>query len=160
LEWIQRCAAAGPLASSQPPYSVLQRGIEKDVLPYCREKNIATICYSPLERGLLAGAVPPERKFPESDHRSHHRLFTAENRKRIADALAKIKPIADRHKASFAQTIIQWTIHQPGITAALVGARNAQQAEHNAKAMSYSFSAAELAEIRAAFDEPARAVAK
>ena len=102
LDWIKRAAAVAPLASNQPPYSILQRGIEKDVLPYCRQNNIATICYSPLERGLLAGAVGPERKFPASDHRSGHRLFTVENRRRIADALAKIKPIADAHKASFA----------------------------------------------------------
>jgi len=160
LDWIRRAAAAAPLASNQPTYSVLQRGIESDVLPYCRDNNIATICYSPLERGLLAGAVPPDRKFPESDHRSHHRLFTVENRQRIAAALQKIKPIADAHNASFAQTIIQWTIHQPGITAALVGARNAQQAEHNAKAMNYSFSTQELMEIRAAFDEYVRLTTK
>jgi aryl-alcohol dehydrogenase-like predicted oxidoreductase len=160
LEWIKRAAAVAPLASNQPPFSILQRGIEADVLPYCRESDIATICYSPLERGLLAGAVGPERKFPPSDHRSGHRLFTVENRRRIADALAKIKPIADAHKASFAQTIIQWTIHQPGITAALVGARNAEQAEHNAQAMNYSFSAQEFAEIRKAFDECAKLMAK
>jgi len=159
-DWIKRAAAVAPLASNQPPYSILQRGIEADVLPYCREHNIATICYSPLERGLLAGAVGPERKFPPSDHRSGHKLFTVENRQRIADVLQKIKPIADAHKASFAQTIIQWTIHQPGITAALVGARNAEQAEHNARAMDFSFPAREFAEIRQAFDECAKLIAK
>lgn len=159
-EWIRRAAAVAPLASNQPPFSVLQRGIEADVLPLCRERNIATICYSPLERGLLAGAVGPERKFPPTDHRSTHRLFTVESRRRIADALARIKPIADAHKASFAQTIIQWTIHQPGITCALVGARNAQQAEHNAQAMNHSFSSQEFDEIREAFDDLAKTSGK
>lgn len=160
LDWLARAAAAAPLASNQPSYSVIQRDIEREVLPFCREKSIATICYSPLERGLLAGAVPPDRKFPDTDHRSRHRLFTIENRRRIADALQKIKPIADVHGASLAQTVIQWTINQPGITAALVGARNAKQAEHNAQAMDFSFTQDEFAQIRAAFDGCARDMAR
>lgn len=160
LDWIQRAAAAAPLACNQPAYSAIQRGIEKEVLPYCRQRNIATICYSPLERGLLTGSVGPDRKFPESDHRSRHRFFTQESRQRIADALAVVKPIADAHKASLAQMMIQWTINQPGINAALVGARNAQQAEHNAKAMEFSFSAEAFARIRSAFDECARVMAR
>ncbi|HEX4055173.1 MAG TPA: aldo/keto reductase [Tepidisphaeraceae bacterium] len=160
LDWLQRAAAAVPLASNQPSYSVIQRDIEREVLPFSREKNIATICYSPLERGLLAGAVPPDRKFPDSDHRSHHRFFTIENRRRIADALQTIKPIADAHGASFAQTMIQWTIHQPGITAALVGARNAKQAEHNAQAAKFSFTQDDFAQIRAAFDPCAQTMTR
>jgi len=160
LDWIQRAQAAAPLACNQPPYSAVQRGIEKEVLPYCRQRNIATIGYSPLERGLLTGSVGPDRKFPESDHRSKHRFFTQESRQRIADALAVVKPIADAHEASLAQMMIQWTINQPGITAALVGARNAQQAEHNAKALEFSFSAEEFAKIREAFDECARVMSR
>ncbi|HEY1922612.1 MAG TPA: aldo/keto reductase [Tepidisphaeraceae bacterium] len=158
LDWLQLAHAAFPLASNQPHYSIIQREIERDVLPFSRERNIATLAYSPLERGLLAGAVGPDRKFPESDHRSRHKFFSVENRKRIADALARIKPIADAHNASFAQAIIQWTIHQPGITAAIVGARNAQQAEHNARALQHSFSQDEFAQIRSAFDACAAAM--
>jgi aryl-alcohol dehydrogenase-like predicted oxidoreductase len=160
LDWIKRAEAAAPLACNQPPYSAVQRGIEKEVLPYCRERNIATICYSPLERGLLTGSVGPDRKFPDSDHRSRHRMFTPESRQRIADALAVVKPIADAHHASFAQMMIQWTINQPGITAALVGARNAQQAEHNARAMEFTFSEEEFGKIRSAFDECARVMSR
>jgi aryl-alcohol dehydrogenase-like predicted oxidoreductase len=150
----------GPLASVQPPYSAIQRNIEKDILPWCLENHIGVICYSPLERGLLTGAVGPERKFPASDHRSRHKFFTVENRKRVADALGKIKPVADAHQASFAQIMIQWTISEPGITAAIVGARNAEQAEHNAKAMSISLTDEERAKIRGAFDECAATMAR
>ncbi len=67
-------------------------------------------------------------------------------------ALEKVKPIADRHGASYAQLVINWTIHQPGITAALVGARNAEQATHNAAAMNFTLSADERRQIRQAFD--------
>ncbi len=156
VEQLRSAKSAGLISSDQPPYSIIQRKIEKDILPFCRENNIGIICYSPLERGLLAGTVGPERQFPPGDHRAAHKFFTVENRKLVAAALAKIKPIADAHKASFAQIIIQWTISQPGITAAIVGARNAEQAAHNAKSMDVRLSADELGMIRAAFDECSR----
>jgi aryl-alcohol dehydrogenase-like predicted oxidoreductase len=153
VEWLRRGMTAAPIHSLQPPYSLIQRKIEPEILPFCREHHVGVIVYSPLERGLLAGAVAPEREFPPTDHRSKHRFFTPENRKRVLGALEKIKPIADRHKASFAQTVINWMIHEPGITAALVGARNAEQARHNAAAMHFTLSPEERAEVRKAFDD-------
>jgi aryl-alcohol dehydrogenase-like predicted oxidoreductase len=156
VQWLQGAMAVAPLASLQPPYSVINRGIEQEILPFCRRNNIGVIVYSPMERGLLTGAVTPTRTFNAGDHRANHKYFTSENRQRVLNALERIRPICDRRKASFAQVMINWTFSQPGITAALVGARNAQQAEHNAKAMSFTLSADELAEIRAVFDEPAR----
>lgn len=156
LEWMRRATKAAPVASLQPPYSLIQRKIEGGVLPFCRENQVGVIVYSPLERGLLAGAVPPERTFPPGDHRASHKYFTVENRKRVLAALNKIRPIADNHKASLAQVVINWTTHEPGITAALVGARNAEQAAHNAGSLNFTLSSDERATIRAAFDEPSR----
>jgi aryl-alcohol dehydrogenase-like predicted oxidoreductase len=152
VEWLRNAEKVTKLASNQPPYSLIQRKIEKEILPYCRERRIGVIVYSPLERGLLAGAVPPDRKFPEGDHRATHKFFTPEMRQKVSDALATIKPIAEKHKASFAQVAINWTIHEPGITAALVGARNAEQATHNAGALNFSLTDSERKQIRAAFD--------
>jgi aryl-alcohol dehydrogenase-like predicted oxidoreductase len=160
LDWLRRAHAAATLTTHQPPYSVIQRGIEGDILPFCRQNNIGVICYSPLERGLLTGLVGPDRKFKHGDHRAGHNFFTVENRRRVAAALAKIKPIANAHKASFAQIIIQWTIHQPGITAALVGARNARQARDNAAAQLVTLTSEELSQIRAAFDDCSRAMGR
>jgi len=153
VEWLRGAEKISKPASDQPPYSLIQRKIEKEILPYCRERKIGVIVYSPLERGLLAGAVPPDRKFPEGDHRAEHKFFTPEMRQKVLDALATIKPIAEKHKASFAQLAINWTIHEPGITGALVGARNAEQATHNAGAMNFTLSDAERKQIRAAFDD-------
>ena len=144
------------LASDQPPYSVIQRKIEGDVLPFAREHGVGLIVYSPLERGLLAGAVPPEREFAEGDHRRTHKFFTVENRRRVMEGLEKVRPIAEAKGVSLAQMMINWTFHEPGITAALVGARNAEQAEHNAKAMTFMLSEEERRKIRAAFDETSR----
>lgn len=155
-KWLSDAMKVAPLASDQPPYSLIQRKIEKEVLPFCRQHNIGVIVYSPLERGLLAGAVSPDRKFPPGDHRAGHKYFSVENRKRVLAALEKIKPIAQRHGASLAQLAINWTVHEPGITAALVGARNAEQATHNAQALNFKLTDEERAQIRAAFDEPSR----
>lgn len=155
-KWLADAMKIAPLASDQPPYSLIQRKIEKEVLPFCRQHNIGLIVYSPLERGLLAGAVGPDRKFPPGDHRAGHKYFSVENRNRVLTALEKIKPIAQRHRASLAQLAINWTVHEPGITAALVGARNAEQATHNAQALQFKLTDDERAQIRAAFDEPSR----
>jgi aryl-alcohol dehydrogenase-like predicted oxidoreductase len=152
-EWLRRATAVAPVASDQPPYSIIQRRIEKDVLPFCREHNIGVICYSPLERGLLTGRVTMDRQFPAGDHRAAHKFFRPENRQRVLNSLERIKPIAEQHKASLAQVVINWTIHEPGITAALVGARNAEQARHNAAAMNFTLTPDERAQIRAAFDQ-------
>ncbi|HEV2296378.1 MAG TPA: aldo/keto reductase [Tepidisphaeraceae bacterium] len=153
VEWMRKAEKVTKIASNQPPFSLMQRKIEKQILPYCREHNIGVIVYSPLERGLLAGAVPPEREFPEGDHRRSHQFFTPEMRRKVLASLEKIRPIKDRHDASFAQLAINWTVHEPGITAALVGARNAEQATHNAAALSFTLTDDERRQIRAAFDE-------
>jgi aryl-alcohol dehydrogenase-like predicted oxidoreductase len=143
------------LASLQPPYSVINRGIEKEVLPYCRQHGIGTVVYSPMERGLLTGKYGPEHKFPDGDHRNGYKAFKPEVRKSVQEALAKVKAIADKHSASFAQLIVNWTFSEPGITAALVGARDAKQAEHNAGAMRFTLSEDERKQVRMAFDEAA-----
>ncbi len=157
VDWMEKARAIVPLASLQPPYSLLNRDIEKKILPYCRRHQISALVYSPLERGLLTGNVPADRQFPPGDHRCRHKLFTLENRRRVMAALTQIKPIADAHHASFAQVVINWTIQEPGITAALVGARNPDQAQHNAAAMQFQLSAAERAEIRRVFESLALA---
>jgi len=156
--WIKRAAAACPLASLQPPYSLVQRKIEKEILPTCREHGIGVIVYSPLERGLLTGTVTPDRQFPADDHRSTHKFFTPANRERVLKSLDQIRPIAEGHKASLAQVVINWTIQEPGITAALVGARNVDQAVHNAEALNFRLSPEERAEIRRAFDATSAAM--
>ena len=156
VQWMRRAKAVAPVASLQPPYSLIQRKIEPEILPFCRQENIGVIVYSPLERGLLTGKVSADRKFPAGDHRAGHKFFTPENRSRVLAALEAVKPIAERHQASLAQVVINWTVHEPGITAALVGARNAEQAAHNAAALNFILTDAERATIRAAFDEPSR----
>jgi len=151
VEWMSRAATVGQIDSLQPPFSLLRRDIEAEILPHCINNNIGVICYSPLERGLLTGAVSPSRQFAEGDHRAKHPYFTEERRKAVLEALEELQPICNAYKASPAQLIINWTIQQPGITAAIVGARNAAQATHNAAALNFTLKKDELEEIERAF---------
>ncbi|MDZ4836424.1 MAG: aldo/keto reductase [Candidatus Melainabacteria bacterium] len=147
VEDMQAALKVCPIASDQPPYSMIVRKIEKDVLPFCRENNIGVIVYSPLQRGLLTGKFSPDVKFKEGDHRGNEAHFQPENIKRTNAFLEKIKPIADNHKATLGQLVIAWTIAQPGITSALVGARDAVQCTENIKAADIKLSSDELKEI-------------
>ena len=160
VEWLTRGSKVAAIASDQPPYSILRRGIEQTVLPWAREHHVGIICYSPMERGLLTGHVGPDRQFAPGDHRANHPYFSVENRKKVLAALEGVKPIADAHGVTYAQLIINWTIFVPGITAALVGARNAEQATQNAKALTFQLSDAEHQQVRDAFTPLAEALAK
>eukprot|EP01136_Pigoraptor_vietnamica_P028242 Opistho-1_new@85544 len=110
------------------------RDIEKEIVPYCIEHKKAVIAYSPLQRGLLTGKIKPGHQFNEGDTREGNRFYSDENIKRINVFLDELRPLAADNKATLAQLVIAWTLRQPGITLALVGARNAEQATQNAKA--------------------------
>ncbi|MEZ5103752.1 MAG: aldo/keto reductase [Draconibacterium sp.] len=130
--------------SDQVPYSMLKRDIEKELVPHVIANNQAILAYSPLERGILTGKIKPGYRFGEGDHRSGLPFYNDENIKRTNAFLEKIRPLADDKNTTLAQLVIRWTIEQPGITIALVGARNAEQAVQNAKAMEIKLSKAEL----------------
>lgn len=135
------------LASNQVSYSMLNRAIEKDVVPYVLENNMGIIAYSPMERGLLTGKYFKEAKLKENDHRNgYFGQFGVEKVKVLLDA---IEPIAVAKNASLSQLVLRWTSLQPGITVVLAGARNAAQAIDNAKAMDVNLTDAELQFITA-----------
>jgi len=146
IEQIDKARQIVPLASNQPPYSMINRH-SRDVIAYCAEHGIASIVYSPLQRGLLTGKVTMDRQFSKSDHRAGNVFFRPENRKKVLDFLEQIRPIAEAHNATLAQLVINWTIHQPGITAALVGARNPQQVRENAGAADFELTEQEIRQI-------------
>lgn len=135
------------LASNQMPFSMLRRDIEKEMVPYCLENHKGILAYSPMDRGLLTGKMKPGREFSEGDHRKNLWQFKDENIRRTNDFLQKIKPIADDKQLTVGQLVLLWTLEQPGITIALAGARNEQQAVQNAKAVEKSLSESEVAQI-------------
>ncbi|HMU46853.1 MAG TPA: aldo/keto reductase [Chitinophagaceae bacterium] len=132
------------LVSDQVPYNMARRGNEKELAPYCIKNNLSILAYSPMERGLLTGKMKPGYKFSEGDHRAGIYLFTDENIRRTNEFLEKIKPIAYSKNVTLSQLVLKWTIEQPGITIALAGARNAEQAIENAKAVYVDLSKEEI----------------
>ncbi len=120
--------------SDQIPFSMVNRETEKKTIPWCVQHGKSVLAYSPLERGLLTGKITPNHKFAPGDHRAHHPFFTAESILRTNAFLEKIRPLAHEKGASLSQLVLRWTIDHPGITIALVGARNPEQAVSNAHA--------------------------
>ena len=134
LEQLRHVHAIRRVDSVQPPYSLIRRGIEHDLLPFCQHHQIGVLAYSPLERGLLTGRVGVDRVFAKGDHRNDLSMFSKENRQRVLDVIEGLRPIAEKHRSTVSQVILNCTIHIPGITAAIVGARGPDQAQENAKA--------------------------
>jgi len=132
------------LASNQVPYSMVKRDIESDVVLYVLQNGNGILAYSPLQRGLLTGKVNSGYRFEEGDHRPATKYFKEPNLSRINAFLAELLPIAEKHGASLGQVVIQWTLNQKGISAALVGARNAAQVKENAGAFNFKLSEEEF----------------
>ena len=133
LSRAQQALSPLPLASTQPRYSLLNRSIEQDIIPWLLKNSVAAIVYSPIEQGLLAGTITPERKFAETDGRNYDPLFSQENRLAIQKALHEIDNICHDYNCSYAQICAAWCFHRPGITAAIIGARTPEQAIANAQ---------------------------
>ena len=132
------------IVSNQVPYSMVRRDIEADVVPYCLENHKAILVYSPLQLGLLTGKIKPNQQFNEGDLRNGHRLFTPESVRSVNAVLNKIRPLAETKNATLGQLVLRWTLAQPGISVALVGARNPEQAVQNARAMDLHLTFEEL----------------
>lgn len=150
-EQLDTAAPAIKLASDQVAYSMLNRGIEQELVPYALEHNIGIIAYSPMERGLLTGKYFREGQLKDDDHRNGY--FGQFELAKVKTFLQQVEPLAQDKGASLAQLVLRWTTLQPGITVVLAGARNAAQAESNARAMDISLDAGELAFINAALDK-------
>jgi aryl-alcohol dehydrogenase-like predicted oxidoreductase len=132
------------LTSNQVPYSMVERTIENDVIPYSIEHRKSVIAYSPLQRGLLTGKIKPGHVFAAGDHRPGTIFFNQENIRRVDRFLEQLQPLAKSKNALLSQLVLRWTIEQPGITIALAGARDKEQATENAKAADIMLSRSEI----------------
>lgn len=130
------------LASNQLSYSMLNRAIEQDMVPYTIGHNIGLIAYSPLERGLLTGKYFKEATLKNDDHRKGY--FGQFDPEKVKSFLNSIEPLAKEKSATLAQLVLRWTTLQPGITVVLAGSRNAEQAVSNAQAMDINLNTEEL----------------
>jgi aryl-alcohol dehydrogenase-like predicted oxidoreductase len=133
-----------PILSDQVPYSMVKREIEEDLTPYCLKQNIGILAYSPLQRGILTGKMKMGHQFAEGDSRSNSPYYKEPNFSRILTFIDSIKPIADNRGVTVGQVIINWTLQQPGLTTALVGARDRKQVLDNVKAVDFMLSKEEI----------------
>ncbi|MCD0474576.1 aldo/keto reductase [Flavobacterium sp. EDS] len=139
---IQEAQKTIQLASNQVSYSMLNRSIEADLVPLTIAQNIGIIAYSPMERGLLTGKYFTDSKLKDNDHRNGY--FSQFDLPKVKTLVEELSSLANSKNATLAQLVLRWTTLQKGITIVLAGARNAEQAISNAKAMDFDLSASEL----------------
>jgi len=149
VEQMQRAMRIAPISSLQPPYNLLNRSIEKEILPFCQEHNIGVIAYSPMASGLLTGKVTAEwvRNLPEDDWRKRSPEFNEPRLSRNLRLVEKLREIGSRHGKSPAEVAIAWVLRHPAVTGAIVGARRPDQVEGIIGAADFRLSQEELDEI-------------
>lgn len=149
-EQLAEFAAVCPLAAFQPHFNMLQREIEQKELPWCVEHGVSVIVYWPLMKGLLAGHLRRDHVFDPKDGRRKYPMFHGDEWAKNHDFLDRLRPIAAESGRTLAQLVLNWTIHQPGITAALCGAKRPGQIIDNAGGMGWQLTPDQLARINAA----------
>ena len=151
-----RAERIAEITSLQPPYSLIRREIEAEILPYCQSHGIEVIVYSPMQSGLLTGAMTRERvaKLPESDWRSRDPEFREPKLSENLALVERLRKVGEKYGRPPGQVAVAWVLRNPAVTAAIVGARNAQQVEKNVGAAELQLTDEDVAEIEAA-NEPA-----
>jgi aryl-alcohol dehydrogenase-like predicted oxidoreductase len=150
LEQLEAFHAVTPLAAVQLPYNMLQRDIEQRTLPWCRANGIAVTVYWPLMKGLLAGKFARDHQFDQRDKRQSMPMYQGDEWQKNQDFLDVLRQAAALTGHTVAQLVINWTIHQPGITAALCGAKRPVQIEETAAAMLWSLTPEQQSLVAAA----------
>jgi aryl-alcohol dehydrogenase-like predicted oxidoreductase len=146
---MERAMKIAPITSLQPPYSMINRGAQDEILPFCLKHNIGVINYSPMLSGMLTGAMTRERiaAMPEDDFRRNTKQFKEPNLTHNLELAAHLGEIGKRHSVSAGVVAVAWTLHNPAITAAIVGGRSAKQVEGLIPAATFRLSEAEFQEI-------------
>jgi aryl-alcohol dehydrogenase-like predicted oxidoreductase len=146
---MDRALKIAPITSLQPPYSMINRTIEPQILPFCAKHEIGVINYSPMQSGLLTGAMTAERiaNMPQDDFRRNSKQFQEPQLSRNLDLVELLRTIGSRHSVEPGVVAIAWTLHQPAVTAAIVGGRSAKQVEGVLPAATFRLSEDEYNEI-------------
>lgn len=148
---IQEAQKTVHIASNQVAYSMLNRTIETELIPFTVSENIGIIAYSPMERGLLTGKYFTDSKLKENDHRNGY--FGKFDLQKVKTLIEELSSLANDKHISISQLVLRWTTLQKGISIVLAGARNAEQAISNAKAMDFDLSVSELEFINQAISK-------
>jgi aryl-alcohol dehydrogenase-like predicted oxidoreductase len=159
LPQLQRIQPIHPVASLQPPYSMITRGIESDLLPWCAANDVGVIAYSPMQKGLLSGKVTRERvaQFASDDHRRNDPQFQEPLLSANLELVEALRGIAAKRGKMIAHLAIAWVLRRPEVTAAIVGAREPSQIEETIHAAEWDLSVQEIAEVETLLQKPAAA---
>ncbi|HEY2352702.1 MAG TPA: aldo/keto reductase [Candidatus Acidoferrum sp.] len=152
VEQMKRAEKIAPVTSLQPPYSLIRRQIESEVLPYCENQQIGVISYSPMASGLLTGAMTKERAaaLPADDFRSRASEFREPRLSKNLELVERLRQVGQRHGRSPGEVAIAWVLRHSAITGVIVGARNATQVEGVMRAGELKLTKQEIAEIEGA----------
>jgi aryl-alcohol dehydrogenase-like predicted oxidoreductase len=157
---LKRVQALHPVTSLQPPYNMLERGVEDEVLEYCVANHIGIVVYSPMKAGLLTGKYTKERvaNLPDGDWRRGSDEFKEPRLSVNLNLIKQLKPIAERNDISLGQLAIAWVLRRPEVTAAIVGARRPQQIEETIEAGDQMLSQQDIEQIKNLLEEHRRSV--
>jgi len=149
---MERAEKIAPITSDQPPYSIIRRAIETEVLPHCLQKGIGVISYAPMASGLLSGAMTRERAaaLPQDDFRSRNPEFREPRLSKNIELVERLRKVGARYGRGPGEVAIAWVLRHPAITGAIVGARNAKQAEGVMRAGELKLSQEDISEIEGA----------
>jgi aryl-alcohol dehydrogenase-like predicted oxidoreductase len=150
---MKRAQAIADITSLQPPYSLIRREIEAEILPYCMQQGIGVIVYAPMASGLLTGAMTAERAatLPDDDWRKRSPEFNEPSLSRNLALVERLRVVGRRLGRSHGEVAIAWTLRNPAVTGAIVGARNLKQAEGVMRASELHLGAEDIAEIQSAW---------
>jgi aryl-alcohol dehydrogenase-like predicted oxidoreductase len=152
VEQIKRAEKITTPTSLQPPYSLIRRAVDKEILPYCKQQGIGVISYAPMASGLLTGAMTRERAaaLPPDDFRSKNPEFREPRLSKNIDLVDRLRKVGARHGRNPGEVAIAWVLSNPAVAGAIVGARNAKQAEGVMRAGELRLSPEEITEIEGA----------
>ncbi|MCX7797324.1 MAG: aldo/keto reductase [Melioribacter sp.] len=139
VELLDKCMKIQQVQSLQPPYSLLRRDIEKEILPYCKKNEIGVIVYSPMQAGLLSGKFDIN-KIAEDDWRRKNRFFQEPFLSKALEFVERIRPIAEKYNKTVGNLAVAWVLKNEAVTAAIVGARTSQQVLENINADNFDLS--------------------
>ena len=134
-----KCIETAYVQSLQPPYSLIKREVDENILPYCAKNEIGVVVYSPMQAGLLSGTFDMQ-KVAEDDWRRNNPYFSEPKLSSALSLVEKFIPIAAKQNKTVGQLAIAWTLKNPAVTSAIVGARNAEQVKQNVDASNYIMS--------------------
>jgi len=152
VEQLKRAEKIAPVTSLQPPYSLIRRQTEAEILPYCQQRGIGVISYSPMASGLLTGAMTRERAaaLPENDFRSRSAEFKEPRLSKNIALVERLRQVGQRLGRSPGEIAIAWVLRHPAISGVIVGARNAKQVEGVMRAGDPTLTEQDIAEIEGA----------